>query len=207
MSGRRGVTTRVRGSWIPRLVGIGFVILLACAGVAAYLIAGGPPATKTASVLPTRVIGTQAVSIVFAGLPSQPGGSRVPEMLLTSHSDPIFTADGPSGAEWTADQMAGGTYVFIYLPDGLCLASVASRSRPAPALVLARCNLKTSQRWLRQHQTVGASGVGYWQLRNLADGRCLTAGSTDSTTVSPPELESCQAVPGVRQLFAFLAAS
>ena len=40
---------------------------------------------------------------------------------------------------------------------------------------LARCDLSRGQRW--RHQFVGkdAAGRDNWQLRNAADGRCLTA--------------------------------
>ena len=45
----------------------------------------------------------------------------------------------------------------------------------APGVTLARCNLGRSQRW--QHQFIGKDSAGRnsWRLRNVADGRCLTA--------------------------------
>jgi hypothetical protein len=153
-------------------MGTGFALLVAVAGVSAYLLVGGRHDRKDAAVLPTRVIGTQAVSIVNTG---PAGANPRPETLLASHSDLVFMAAESAVAQWTSDQMAGGTYIFIYLPDGLCLAARASPR--VPSLALEQCNLQASQRWLRQLPNVGPDGLDYWQLRNLADGRCLAAGN------------------------------
>ncbi len=178
-------------------------MLLAVAGVAAYLIVGGTHDRKDASVLPTRVVGTQAVSIVNTGPPG--GASPIPATLLASHSDLVFTISGPAGAQWTSDQMAGGTYIFIYLPNGLCLASRASPH--ALAVTLERCNLQPSQRWLRQHPNVGANGLAYWQLRNMADGRCLGTGKSVRRGESAAQLAACESSPSWRQRVAFPTAS
>ncbi len=177
-------------------------MLLAVAGVAAYLIVGGTHDRKDALVLPTRVVSTQAVSIVNTG--PQGGASPAPETLL-AQSDLVFTVNGPAGSQWTSDQMAGGTYIFIYLPNGQCLASQATPH--APAMTLARCNLQASQRWLRQHPNVGVNGLVYWQLRNLADGRCLTTGKAVRGGESLAQLEPCEGSPGWRQRVALLTAS
>jgi hypothetical protein len=184
-------------------MGTGFALLLAVAGVAAYLIVGGTHDRKDAAVLPTRVIGTQAVAIVNTG---PAGANPHPETLLASHSDLVFMADGPTGAQWTSDQMAGGTYIFIYLPDGLCLAA-ARASPPAPSLALEQCNLQAGQRWLRQLPNIGPNGLDYWQLRNLADGRCLAAGNALGNRESAAVLQRCEASPGWRQQVAFPTAS
>jgi hypothetical protein len=179
-------------------VGTGFALLLAVAGVAAYLIVGGTHDQKEAAVLPTRVIGTQAVDIVNTGAAAT---NPDPETLLASRSDLVFMADVPSGARWTSDQMAGGTYIFIYLPDGLCLAARASPR--APSLALEQCNLQAGQRWLRQLPNVGSNGLDYWQLRNLDDGRCLAAGNALGNKESAAILQRCEASPGWQQQVAF----
>jgi hypothetical protein len=183
-------------------MGTGFALLAAVAGVAAYLIVGRTHDRKEASVLPTRVVSTQAVSIANTGPVSQAGGSPAPGTLLASRSGLVFTVNGPAGAQWTSDQMVGGTYIFIYIPDGMCLASRASRH--AWAVTLDRCNLQASQRWLRQHPNVGANGLDYWQLRNLADGRCLAEGNAVGNRQSAAQLEPCEASPGWRQQVALL---
>src|SRR5260370_13955121 len=194
MRGNRRAGSRYRGSWAARLVGTGFAMLLAVAGVAAYLIVGGTHDRKDALVLAARVVSTQAVSIVNTG--PQGGASPAPETLL-AQSDLVFTVNGPAGSQWTSDQMAGGTYIFIYLPNEQCLASPATPH--APAMTLARRNLQASQRWLRQHPNVGVNGLVYWQLRNLADGRGLTTGKAVRGGESLGQPEPSQASPGWRQ--------
>jgi Ricin-type beta-trefoil lectin domain-like len=200
MRGKRSARSRSRGSWAPRLAGTGFALLLAVAGVAAYLIVGGAHGSKDASVLPTRVMGTQAVGIVNGGPASQ--ANPAPEALVAPHSDLVFTVNGPAGVQWTSDEMAGGTYIFIYLPNGLCLAALQV-PHAAAAVTLERCDLQADQRWLRQQPSVSPNGLDYWQLRNMADGRCLAAGTAISKGESPAQLARCQASPGWRQQIAF----
>ena len=201
MPGKRNARSRVRGSWAARLIGLGLAIVLAAAGVAVYLAFGNKPSQKAA--LPTRVLGTQAVGLVNPGPPPQAGASAAPQAFLASSSDLSFVTAGPAGADWTADQMADGTYIFIYLPNGLCLAP----SR-ASHVTLARCNLGASQRWVRQRQE-SLGGVDYWQLRNLSSHRCLTAPGEDGAAQpgkSTAQLARCQASPGWSQLVAFMTA-
>jgi hypothetical protein len=202
MRGKRDARSRARGSWAARLTGIGLAILLAGAGLAVYLVVGNH--APRAPGLPTRVLGTQAVTLVNPGPPPAAGASASPETFLVSRSDLGFTAAGQAGADWTADQMAGGTYIFIYLPDGTCLTA----ARPS-AMTLARCNLGASQRWVRQH-LVSSGGLDYWQLRSLSRGRCLTAaGGSAAATPAPSaaRLDRCLASPGWSQLVAFMTAS
>jgi hypothetical protein len=203
MPGKRNARSRVRGSWAARLTGTAFAVVLAAAGVAVYLIVGAH--ANSASGLPTRVLGTQAIGLADSAQAPSAGASPVTQTLLTSPSGLSFQAAGQVTTDWTADQMAGGTYIFIYLPNGLCLGS----SR-ADTVSLARCNLEAGQRWIREHPVLGASGLDYWQLRNLAVGRCLTAASVAGragATESAPRLRRCQASPGSSQLIAFLVNS
>jgi hypothetical protein len=186
------------------MVGISFVVLVAGAAVAAYLVFG-TRAKKTADVLPTRVLSTQAVGLVV-NAPAAAGGGPGHRVLIASSSNLGFTAGGPPEAAWTSDQMAGGTYILIYLQNGLCLApkpvtSTSVTPVPARAVVLRRCSTtQASQRWVRQNRTAGAGGLDYWQLRNLGNGRCLTAGSGGSSA----QLAPCAATPGPQQLVAFV---
>jgi hypothetical protein len=203
MPGKRNARSRVRGSWAARLIGIGLAIVLAGAGIAAYLTFGNKPSHSPG--LPTSVLGIQAVGLVNPGPPGRAGASPAPETFLSSRSDLSFTtAAGQAGADWTADQMAGGTYIFIYSPNGLCLAS-ARKS----AVALARCNLDASQRWIRQH-LVSAGGLEYAELRNLSSSRCLTAvggSAAAGPAQSAARLDHCQASPDWTQLVAFMTAS
>jgi hypothetical protein len=200
MPGKRNARSRVRGSWAARLTGAAFAILLAAVGAAVYLVVGGEHADNSASELPTRVLATQAI-----GLADSASGSSGVDTLVTAPSGLAFSGAESAGANWTADQMAGGTYIFIYLQDGLCLGP----SRAA-SVSLQRCSLQAGQRWVRQHSEVGGNGLEYWQLRNLADGRCLTAVSAagpGGSTGTAARLEPCRASPGASQLIAFLTTS
>jgi hypothetical protein len=199
MPGKRNARSRVRGSWAARLTGAGFAVLLAAVGAAVYLVVGGTHADNSASVLPTRVLGTQAIGL--ASSPSASGNSGV-DTLAAASSGLSFSGAGSTGASWTADQMAGGTYIFIYLQDGLCLGP----SRAA-SVSLQRCSLEADQRWVRQHPVLGGNGLEHWQLRNLSDGRCLTAAGAGGAAGSGARLEHCQASPGASQLIAFLTTS
>ena len=100
-----------------------------------YLVYGNQASHATA--LPTRVLGTQAIGLVNPGPPPQAGASAAPQAFLASRSDLSFVPAGQAAADWTADQMAGGTYIFIYLPNGLCLASRGSAVRPWPGATSA----------------------------------------------------------------------
>lgn len=215
MRGESGGRARLRSSRAARLSGAGLAVLLAAAGVTAYLFVDPPGGTPDVP-LPTQVLSTQPVGLVNPGpagpadpaatgpasaIPGAKGTAAAAGSLLAAGSGLTFSTSAQSDAEWTADQMAGGTYIFIYLANGgLCLASPAS---PGPA-VLERCNLAASQRWRRQHPTAGAGGTDYWQLRSTANSLCLTAGAL---TGAAAQLEPCQAPPGWGQLISFAAAS
>ena len=201
MPGKRNARSRVRGSWTARLIGIGLAIVLAGVGVTVYLVFGNKASQPAA--LPTRVLGTEAVGLVNPGPPPQAGASAAPRVFLASRSDLSFVAHGQAEADWTADEMAGGTYIFIYLPNGLCLASRGS------TVALTRCNLGAdAQRWVRQRLD-SQGGIDYWQLRNVSAGRCLTAPGEDGAVQpgkSTAQLARCQASPGWSQLVAFMTA-
>ena len=76
------------------------------------------------------MVSALTVMLVNPGPPPRPDSRPVPEMLQDSATGLAFTATGgagqASGQEWTADQMGGGTYILIYVPDGRCLAAPAS---------------------------------------------------------------------------------
>lgn len=191
----------MRGSWAARLTGAGVAIVLAGVGVAAYLIVGGSHASPDASELPTKVLSTQAVGLVSPGPAGPASTSPASQMLVAAGAGLGFSDNTQAGSDWTADQMAGGTDIFIYLPDGKCLGS----SRGS-GVALQACNLQAGQRWVQRHPVTGASGLQYWQLRNLSDGRCLTAAGAGSAA-PPARLERCQPTPGWQQLIALLTAS
>jgi hypothetical protein len=195
MPGKRNARSRVRGSWAARLTGAGFAILIAAVGAAVYLLVGGAHADNSASVLPTRVVATQAIGLAY----SPASASSSVSSLVAASSGLDFGGNGSAGANLTADQMAGGTYIFIYLQDGRCIGPARAAS-----VSLQHCSLQADQRWVRQHSVVGGNGLEYWQLRNLGDGRCLTAVAAGGSDAAVARLERCQASPGASQLIAFL---
>jgi hypothetical protein len=202
-----GGSARLRSSGVARLAGAGLAVLLAAAGVTAYLIAESGSGDAP---LPTQVLGTQAIGLVNVGADGVAGSSgtapagtsQAAGTLLASGPGLTFSTAAQAGAQWTADQMAGGTYVFIYLANGLCLAS-PPLAGTGTAATLRRCDLEADQRWVRQELTVSKGGTDYWQLRNLADGRCLTAGNVAGPASRAAQVEPCQAPPGSSQLVTF----
>jgi Ricin-type beta-trefoil lectin domain-like len=202
-----------RGGSTVRLAGAGLAVLLAAAGATAYLVVDH----TTHAPLPTSVVGTQTIALVnpgAAGPGAWQGTGQAPATLLAAGGRLTLSADAQPGAGWTADQMAGGTYIFIYLANGgLCLTAPAA---PVSSAQLQPCDLQASQRWLRQGQTPGPNGLTYWQLRNQADGLCLGAGSQVSTAAQQAgnaaasqdaAMQACEGAPSWRQLVTFVQSS
>jgi Ricin-type beta-trefoil lectin domain-like len=155
--------------------------MLAGTGVIASLVAGKPHVTPHHVALPARVEAVQEVGLLNAGPPAPADATAAPaQTLMKLPSGLAFAPPRQAGPQWTADQMAGGTFIFIYIQDGMCLSSAADRpatgsraARRRIAVVLQRCNLGAAQRWQRQD----ADARGYWRLRNAGDRRCLTLAS------------------------------
>lgn len=130
-------------------------MLLALAGLAAYLVFGHPssgqPATAkggsggpaSRSATPSRTPGIKVMTATTTGLvdfgPYDDGDSTVnddddhPLMLQVSGGAlsfvPIPAAELVSGVPlWTADAMSDGSYIFIYIPTGQCLTAPATAS-------------------------------------------------------------------------------
>jgi Ricin-type beta-trefoil lectin domain-like len=187
-----------------RLAGIGCAMLLAGGGVVAYLVVGQEHPASNDAGLSARVASVQTVGLASPG----PGPGSPGALLLASPSGLTFTPAKPtelpaSFPEWTADQMVGGSYIFIYISAGRCLGATASH-----AAALQQCDLSGRQRWTREYHSTGASGQDYWQLRNDSDGRCLTVGSPVAAgrAGARPELQRCGTGGSSRQLIAFLSA-
>jgi hypothetical protein len=204
MPGQRSARGRARGSWALRLAGIGFVVVVAGGVVAGYLAAGHRAAAKPAARLSSKVASVQAVGLLTPDAAGQAGAPAQPQLLLLSAGGLAFTPVRPGGPpasfpEWTADQMVGGSYIFIYITSGQCLGAA-----PGGTATLQRCDLSGRQRWIRTGGPASANGQQYGQLRNTADGRCLAAGGQGAAgAAGAASLQRCAATPGWTQLTAF----
>lgn len=199
-----------------RLAGTGFVVLVAGAAVALILLAGKHHSARPGARLSTKVASAQTVGLLTGGTTgSQDGTGTGPQLLVASRGGLAFIAVDPGTRpagypEWTADQMVGGSYVFIYISTGRCLGAApqpaAAGAGPGrgPALALQRCDLSARQRWGRQYRRSDA-GQQLWQLRNAATGRCLAAGAPPGGGTSAPALlqQCAAAAPPAGQLIAF----
>lgn len=187
---------RTRGSWTPRLAGIGAALLIAGGGALAYVIVSPAHASRGGGPLPTRVVSVQTVGIV-----ARAAGSST-RQLTDSPTGLRWVAMPPGGeqgnSQWSADTMAGGTFVFIYAPTGQCLASVTHRHQIV--LGLRRCDLGATQRWRRISYAVQSQGHQYGQYRALGSGRCLTAAGGEAAAVA---LEPCSRSRPAEQLISF----
>lgn len=202
---RRTARPRSRGSWLPTLAGLGAIVVLASAGAAAYVLAFHPAKPEHVVALPSKVVNFQSVGLV--GEPAQSGsGSAKLVQLLGSRSGPTFSPVQPSEQiaglpQWTADLMQGGTYIFIYLPTGQCLASTGPAGRTA--LEVQRCDLRLQQRWRRLGNGVVQGGHDFYQFANAASGKCLTQVSVSASEPGGAGLAACDPAKPVSQLLAF----
>jgi hypothetical protein len=186
------------------MAGLGSIVVVAGAGTAAYLLAFHP-ARPHADSLPQKVLGYQSVGLI--GQPAQaPHGTGLVQ-LLSPQGGPAFSPVPPSEAvsgtpEWTADQMAGGTYIFIYLPTGECLTSTGPARRPA--LAVRHCRLSSSdQRWRRLGGAQQHSGHDFYEFANLGSGKCLSQVTVPAGQPGGAGLATCDPAEPVNQLLAF----
>lgn len=183
---------RTRGSWIPRVTGMGVVVLLAGGGLLIYLgsqhSAGHDhdAAALSAKVLKVQTIGLIDVGPQDDGDQSNHDADDHPLMLRLTGTGlafvPIPRSELVAGVPlWTADQMADGSEIFIYIPTGRCLTAAPSGRRPE----LAHCDLGLSQRWRQVHPQTMA-GQTFAEFAGVT-GDCLAAGSQ----AGPARLAPC----------------
>jgi hypothetical protein len=202
---RRSAGPRPRESWFPTLAGLGAVILLAAGGATAYVLAFHPGSPPRPRALPTKVLSYQTVGLVTeAAGPGSPPGQFA--QLLGTASGARFAVLAQNQVQqgtpqWTADQMAGGTYIFIYLKTGQCLAAAGPAGKQA--VVLRHCDLLADQRW----RPTGVGGVSgghdFRQFANLGDGACLTRAGAQPSVGYGASLTACRASGAASQLIAF----
>ncbi|MHB1594703.1 MAG: RICIN domain-containing protein [Streptosporangiaceae bacterium] len=194
-----GPARRAPGSWAPRLAGLGAAVLLAGAvlGYLASTSSGRParspapqrtpaaghrratPATRAPQVTKVESVGLVDFGPADDGdgwprdrddhpLMLRPRGSGVAFVVIPSAQ----LAAGPR--EWTVNELADGSDIFIDISTGDCLAA-ASGTR----LILAHCDLSASQRWRPVHQR-SVAGQSVASYASVSTGRCLTAGGAVS---------------------------
>jgi hypothetical protein len=175
---------RTKGSWTPRLAGIGVIVLLAGGVLAVYLgTAHGQPAAAPARHRPppaaSKVASEQTVGLVDFGPyddgdPWQNDPDDHPLMLLQNGSTIDFVRIPPaeivSGTpKWTADQLTDGGDIFIYVPTEQCLTAASGGG-----LSLSHCDQAADQRWRELNSEVVLTEP-IAQYANVSTGGCLTA--------------------------------
>lgn len=205
MPGQFATPHRTKGSWTPRLAGIGAIVVLAGGAFAVYL--GGAHGKAPAghglaphhSPLAAKVASVETVGLIDFG-PYDDGDAWQndaddhPMMLLASGATIEFTrvptSEIASGTpEWTADQMNdGGGDIFIYVPTNQCLTAAGNGG-----LSLSHCDLALDQRWHPLNSGVLLTEP-VAQYANDQTGRCLTAGRGPG----PGKLTTC-ARPGSKR--------
>jgi len=212
MAGQRGTgARRARGSWVARIAGTLGVIVAAVTAASVLILNQGTARARrqAAAPLPRNVISGRTVKLVNPGPPPRQDSRPAKEKLYLSATGLAFTASGAAGQassaeEWTANQMGGGTYILIYVPDRRCLT--APTSPGTPIAMLTRCDLSLSQRWRHQFLGKDAAGRDNWRLLSAADGLCLTAvksplgGQPGESGVG---LSACSSAPAWRQIVSF----
>jgi hypothetical protein len=202
---RHSAGPRSRGSWLARLTGVSVVLLLAAGGVAVYLVELHPAAARPATSLPTQVLSRQTVGLIAQRAQQPSSGGDLLQLLGpqgTLQFSPVARAQEQAGSpQWTANLMAGNTYIFIFLPSGECLAAAGPARQPK--LALKHCDLTAGQRWRRVRQAVVSQGHEYYQYANLGDGACLAEAGGLAGPVYGAALETCSPSAPADQLIAF----
>lgn len=181
-------------------------MLIAAGGAVAYAVKFHP-ADHHPTPVPTRLVNNQVVGIVArsatAGTPGHSGitlvqmlgAGRVPDFAPLT----IAASNGQGPGQWTAALMTGSGYIFIFQPDGNCLAA-KGRAR----LVMQHCNdSAAAQRWRRVSGAVALDGHSFYQYANLATGRCLSVAAAPAGAPERAILAPCQHGQPASQLIAF----
>jgi hypothetical protein len=172
---------------------MGAIVLLAGGGVGIYLGTQHPSRAShpIAAPLSVKVLRVQTIGLINFG-PYDDGDQTAgdlddhPLMLRVLGRGlefvPIPRSELTAGVPlWTADQMADGTEIFIYIPTGQCLTEAHQGTR----LELTHCNLGARQRWRAIHPSI-VLGQPISQFAGAA-GTCLTAGQGPG----PARLATC----------------
>ncbi len=180
-------------------------VLAVCGTVAAFVVRAATGGNAQPKPLSTMMASQQPVGLAGAG--PQPGS---PQLLIAPRAKGLAFLSGAAASgvqasqQWQADRMTDNSYVLVYVPDGECLAAASSPSGTAQA-DLESCNLQLSQRWSHPYRGKDSLGRDYWQLRSMADGRCLAA-TASWTPGTAAGLLPCRTSLPWQQLIAFWSA-
>ncbi len=201
---RRTARPRTRGSWLPRLGGLGVIVVLAVGGATAYIVEFHPLQAAGPAPLPSRVASTQTVGLIAE--PALRPGSGALIQLLSPERSPVFAPVGISQQQngqpqWIADLMTGGGYIFIYLPTSQCLTSAGTGA--SARLTVQRCDLSPRQRWRQLGAGVDQAGHDFYQFANLASGKCIAQLGAAASQGGKAGLTGCNSAQPASQLLAF----
>jgi hypothetical protein len=167
-------------------------------------------AQQGSAPLSAKVTNEQPVGLANLGQQGQAGAPGSSATLLFAGSSGLIFTPSSGGQtvqpsqQWQASQMGSGGFVLLYTPDGLCLTAVGTGSRATAEL--NPCDSRLDQRWDHPFQGTDQGGRDYWQLRSIANGRCLTVGSVQSDGSAAAAMQPCQANRPWPQLITFWSA-
>ncbi len=215
---RRAIRGQLRANWtrgargVVVLIAVSALAVLAAAATIGFVLLNGGSPHKQQRVLSTTLASQQLAGLADPG----PTASAAQRLIAPSGAGLSFFAGGGGSSvlasqQWQADEMTDGSYVLVYVPDGMCLdaaarSQTAAASYPARQLGLATCNLRLNQRWRHPYLGKDPSGRDYWQLRSQAVGKCVTASGSDWSDGQAVQLEPCGSSVGWQQLIAFWSA-
>ena len=177
--------SRSRGLSRTILAAVVVLVALVAGGIAVAIHLGSTASVPRVPSVSIKVVNEQAIGVANPG-PQASGGSAT--LLYAGSANLLFTPS--SGGEtvqpsqqWQADQVAGGGYVLIFTPDGLCLSADGSGTRATAEL--DQCQTVARQRWYHPYLGTDSNGRSYWQLRSAANGRCLAVGGAGTGVLQP----------------------
>ncbi|MGP8000346.1 MAG: RICIN domain-containing protein [Streptosporangiaceae bacterium] len=193
------------------ITAVAVLAVLAGIGVFAFAHFGGSDVAQGRhEPLPGKITSEQAVGLANLGQTGQAGSANSAGTLLYSTAGGLIFTPSSGGEnvepsqQWQADEMRGSQFVLLFTPDGRCLTTVGSGSQAVAEL--DRCGSGLDQRWTHPFEGTDAMGRDYWQLRSVANGRCLAVGVAGSGGASVADLQQCSPRKPWPQLVMFWSA-
>ncbi|HTT50313.1 MAG TPA: RICIN domain-containing protein [Streptosporangiaceae bacterium] len=192
------------------ITAVAVLAVLAGVGVLAFEHFGSSDvAQRRHEPVSTKITSEQAVGLANLGQTGQAGSANSAATLLYSTAGGLIFTPSSGGEnvepsqQWQADEMRGGQFVLLFSPDGQCLTALGRGSQAVAEL--ERCDSGMNQRWTHPFEGTDGMGRDYWQLRSVADGRCLAVGVAGSGS-AVAGLQPCSAHKPWAQLVMFWSA-